>query len=606
VALEPSNAARSQAYITRARIGILVYTRIVFYVLIAWAALTVYVVWLETNLQLPQLGHQYFWRWVIGNILTGTPLLDTLAPWLPMYAGGRLWELLSFTAWLNGPGLYQAPFGNWFWHYGLRTAVLPLSIAGGAAFWRLRHMVNVEHLRGLQLLTVRQHNRQLNGSWVQRSYRKAIGEPDGIRLGNVVLPRAMECDHFLLTGNTHSGKTTLARHLIYQLRERGEAAIINDPDGELVREFLDESLGDIVLCPVDRRCPFFSPWGEIRSEFKSIDAAALAASIVRGRPTNDTQEYFQRNARALVRGMFEAIPVEDRDNLEVFADFLKQTRDKIRTQLENTSAPAAVIDPGAHDSGGGQGIIGVVDTAIEGFSYLPRREQTSRTWSARTWAANPKGIIFLTSDSTTRDAVQGMQGIFVDCLSRWLSARPFGSPQVWIIIEEAPAMGYMPQLKEIAARGRKRDLSLVLIVQSVSQLREIYGHDGALSLISQPSTKIILRVDETEMAEWASHQLGEREVQRLQMAQLAGVNAFREGMNLQPQQVIERVVMADEIKLLKPLSGYIAIAGHDRCRISIDELRMVERQPAFLPRISDSKAPPTAPTTATNAQWKTL
>jgi type IV secretory pathway TraG/TraD family ATPase VirD4 len=127
--------------------------------------------------------------------------------------------------------------------------------------------------------------------------------------------------------------------------------------------------------------------------------------------------------------------------------------------------------------------------------------------------------------------------------------------------------------------------------QSVSQLREIYGHDGAITLLSAPSTKVILRVDESEMAEWASQQLGSREVQRLQMAQLAGVSAYREGINLQQQRIVERIVLADEIKLLPPLSGYICIAGHDRARIEIGARQLIAHQPALIARTYASDAP---------------
>ncbi len=513
MALEPSNAARSQAYLTRARIGVVLYTRIVLWVLIIWTVLTVYVVWRETGIYFGD--HAYFWRWAILSTLVRTPFISNIALRCYVPANGAWYPVGALVDWMNSAQMYNSPFPMWFLHYGLRTAAIPVGLGGFALFWRLRHMVNVEHLRGLQLLTPRQHDRQLNGGWLVRTCRKASGQPTGIKLGSVTLPRWLEFEHIVITGNTGAGKTTIDRDLLYQIQDRGETAIINDPECELVQEFFDEGRGDLILCPVDQRQPFWSPWFELREQFKPIDAAALAASIIRGRPQNDTQEYFQRNARALVRGMFEAIPVKDRDNLQVFADFLKQARDTLREQLERTKAPAAIIDPDAHDSGGGTGIIGVTDAAIEGFGYMPSRSQTRRQWSAREYVRNPKGWIFFTSDATTRDAVQALQGIWLDCLARWLRARPFHSPHVWIFAEECAAMGYQPELKEIATRGRKRDLSLVMNVQSISQLREIYGHDGAITLISSPSTKVILRVDETEMAEWASQQLGSREVQRL-------------------------------------------------------------------------------------------
>lgn len=599
MALEPSNAARGQAYLTRVRIGLALYGRIIYWVLIAWAALTTYVVWCKTPEVLPHVGHQYWWRWAICSTLVRAPLISELTRYCPIPTAAGWYSMGSLAALLSGPSLYRAPFTFWFWHYCGRTAILPLGIAACAVFWRMRRMVNVEHLRGLQLLTARQYDQQLNGNWLQRTYRRATGEQEGITLGSVTLPRWLEDEHIITIGSTGSGKTTLDRHMLYQIQDRGDIAILNDPDGELTQEFYNEGRGDVILCPVDQRQPFWSPWFELRDELKPVDAAALAASIIRGRPTNDTQEYFQRNARALVRGMFEAIPVKDRDNLQVFADFLKQARDKLREQLESTKAPAAIIDPGAHDSGGGTGIIGVTDAAIEGFGYMPTRSQTARQWCARDWTRNPKGWIFFTSDPTTKAAVQALQGIWFDCLARGLRARPpFTGPHVWWFAEECADMGYQPELKEIATRGRKRRITLVINVQALSQLREIYGHDGAITLISSPSTKVILRVDETEMAEWASAQLGSREVQRLQMAQLAGVSTYREGINLQPQRVIERIVLADEIKRLPRLSGYICIAGNDRTRITITERHMVAREPALIPRVYETDMARTATSTS--------
>jgi Type IV secretion-system coupling protein DNA-binding domain len=584
MALGASDAARLQAYQTRMRIGRALYLRIFFSVIIAWLTLTFYVVWHETGAYFPRLAHQFFWRWALLSTMVRMPFIGTITLRCTAPANGRWYPVGPLVGWMNGPHMYYQSFPTWFLHYGLRTALIPISLGCFTLLWRARRAVDAEHLRGLRLLPHRQHAQQLHGGWIKRAYRTASGEQPGIKIGEVTLPQKKEFEHILIVGQTGSGKTILNRHLLYQLQDRREPVVIYDPDGEAIAEFYDPNRGDLVLNPVDRRCPFFSPFGEIRDEFRPIDAAALAASIVRGRPINDTQEYFARNARALVRGMFEAIPAKDRDDLEVFADFLKQTRDEIRTQLEHTSAPAAVIDPGAHDSGGGQGIIGVVDTAIEGFSYLPRRDQTDRTWSPRAYAANPRGWLFLTSESTTKAAVESIQGIWLDCLVRWLFNRPIGSPHVWVFAEEAPAMGYQAQIKELAVRGRKRHLSLVMTVQSISQLREIWGHDGAVTLIGAPSTKVIFRIDETEMAEWASTLLGEREIERLTMTSLSGVSSYREGINLQPQRSLERIVLPDEIKALPDLSAYLCVAGHDRTRISIEPRYLNKRQPDFLPR----------------------
>ena len=117
-----------------------------------------------------------------------------------------------------------------------------------------------------------------------------------------------------------------------------------------------------------------------------------------------------------------------------------------------------------------------------------------------------------------------------------------GSDQVWIMADELPAMEYQPQIEKLITRGRKRGLAVVMGFQNVSQLRSIYGRDGAITLTSSPTTKVILRCDEAETAKWASELLGSREVERMTMTQLAGLSTYREGVNLQPHRSTEHIV----------------------------------------------------------------
>jgi type IV secretory pathway TraG/TraD family ATPase VirD4 len=428
------------------------------------------------------------------------------------------------------------------------------------------------------------NNHQLNGSWLGWAYRRANGEQPGIVLGSTTIPHQKEFEHFLITGSPGSGKSTLIRHMLYQVQERGQAAIVLDPDAEYVQEFYDEARGDVILNPLDARCPFWSPWAEFRPNQAAMDQAALAASLVRGRPRDDTQLYFHDNARLLICAMFQILKERDREDLNSFCKFLTQPRDQIRKRLEGTTA-APAFDPGAHDSGGGQGILSAANTAISGFAYLPRRDQTTRTWSTREWASNRRGWVFLPSTTDARDAIESVQGMFLDALVRWLMSQKIGSEQVFIFADELPAAGYQKQIEQLAVRGRKRGLSLVMGFQNIAQLRQIYGDNGAITLVSAPSTKVVLRCDEAETAKWASELLGSHEIERLQMTQLAGLSTYREGVNLQPHRTIEHIVMPAEIQLLKPLHGYLCVAGTDRTILDISPRHLVSHHPDFTPRL---------------------
>lgn len=163
-------------------------------------------------------------------------------------------------------------------------------------------------------------------------------------------------------------------------------------------------------------------------------------------------------------------------------------------------------------------------------------------------------------------------------------SQEIGSRQVWIMADELAAFGRQPQIEKLLTRGRKRGLAVVIGLQNVSQLRTIYGAEGATTLTSSPTTKVILRVDHFETAQWASNLVGSHETERLTMTQLAGLSTYREGVNLAAHRSIEQLVLPAEIQMLEPFCGYLCIAGKDRTTIRIPKLYLTSRYPAFMPR----------------------
>jgi energy-coupling factor transporter ATP-binding protein EcfA2 len=578
MALGASQAARWQAYQTRARMSAHLWFQILTAIFLGWIGLTLYVVWRATGDYFPGLQHQYFWCWVFCGILTDTPLLDLLAPRLRIPAGGVWYPLPQLTEWMNGPQLYHLSFLAWFIHYGLRTAIIPLTLATCAIGWRARHQLDAEHLRGLRLLTPHDHNRQLNGRYLARALRRQRG----VRLGSSIIPEAREAEHFLVTGSPGAGKSTLMRHMLAQIADRGQSAILIDPDCEFVQEFYDEARGDVVLNPLDARCPFWSPWLEFREGSFTMDAEAMAASLIRDQARTPTEEFFRESSRTLIEAIFHV--VQERGSSAGIASFLAMPRAEIQKALTGTRA-YPLIDPGAHEQG--SGILATAANAVKCFYHLPQETAANSRWSAREWAQTRRGWVFLSSTEDARAAIQTLQGVWLDSLVRWLMSAEIGSDQVWIMADELPALGYQPQIEKLVTRGRKRGLAVVMGFQNVSQLRSIYGRDGAVTLTSSPTTKVILRCDEAETARWASDLLGSHEIERVSMTQLAGLSTSREGVNLQPHRSTEHIVTPAEIQLLKSLHGYLCVAGNDRTTIKIPERHLEKRHPAFVPRTSD-------------------
>src|SRR5216683_2901911 len=307
----------------------------------------------------------------------------------------------------------------------------------------------------------------------------------------------------------------------------------------------------------------------------------MAASLIRGQARTPTEEFFRESSRTLIEAIFQV--VQERGNSTGIANFLALPRAEIQKALIGTRA-YPLIDPGAHEQG--SGILATVANAVKCFYHLPQETAANSQWSAREWAQTRRGWVFLSSTEDARAAIQTLQGVWLDSLVRWLMSAEIGSDQVWIMADELPALGYQPQIENLVTRGRKRGLAVVMGFQNVSQLRSIYGRDGAITLTSSPTTKVILRVDHFETAQWASDLIGSHEVERLQMTQLAGLSSYREGVNLSPHRSIEHLVLPAEIQMLEPFNGFLCVAGEDRTTLRIPELHLTKRHEAFIPRVA--------------------
>jgi hypothetical protein len=64
-----------------------------------------------------------------------------------------------------------------------------------------------------------------------------------------------ESSHFLLMGDTGTGKSSLIRQMVEQIADRGEAAIVYDPALEFAPQFFTPERGDKILNPLDTRVP---------------------------------------------------------------------------------------------------------------------------------------------------------------------------------------------------------------------------------------------------------------------------------------------------------------------------------------------------------------
>jgi len=372
-----------------------------------------------------------------------------------------------------------------------------------------------------------------------------------------------------------------------------------DPDREYLSEFYRPQRGDVVLNPLDECCPRWTPWLELRPGYADEDAEAQAESLFPDPPRQadvGSTPFFRRSSRMLYLSLLKI--AEPRDPAAL-ADLLNLPRVVLKQRLKGTPAEA-LIDlsssgsargsgrnfPGAHEQGAG--IVATVANAVNPFRYLPSIAATE--WSAREWAETRTGWVFLTCEEATRAAVLPLLSLWLDSMVHRLLSTELeqgARERIWIVADELPVLRRQQKIESLLARGRKRGLCVIIGFQAMPQLRAIYGHDEAATLLSCPTTKVIMRTDEPETAEWCSRQIGAREVVHEQIGTSTGPREVRDGFTMQPRRGVEPAVSVGEIQKLPALTGYLCVTGHDRAKVAFPYLQPINRQPAFVARSKD-------------------
>ena len=136
------------------------------------------------------------------------------------------------------------------------------------------------------------------------SAASARGTEASVSLAGRQVPFADETKHFKFIGTTGTGKSTAICEVLKGALERGDRAIIADPDGGYLRRFYDERRGDVILNPFEPKAAKWDLYGEIKNDY---DVNQLARSLI---PDHEGSE---RSWRAYGRTFLSAVVKQTHD-----------------------------------------------------------------------------------------------------------------------------------------------------------------------------------------------------------------------------------------------------------------------------------------------------
>ncbi len=381
------------------------------------------------------------------------------------------------------------------------------------------------------------------------------------------IPLRKEAQHLQLMGDTGVGKTQLIMQCLRQIRGRGDSAIVYDPACEYIQRFYDAERGDIVLNPLDARCPYWGPAQELESE---DEAYAIAASLYAPK-TDKVDEFFHETPAQIFAHLLKRGPTPHQ-----LAEWMSNDLELMK-RVEGTEM-AFYIDRKAGPQRAG--VLSSLGLVAKCFRMLPERDEKRDVWNARMWSKKRQGWIFITSRPPERDTLRPLHSLWIDLLvMRLLTAPQPGQKPVWFVIDELASLQKLPQLHTAITENRKSKNPLILGFQGKAQLEVIYGHLAEV-MLSQPATKIFMKTAEPKAAEWISEAIGKVEIERLKETKFDGT---RSGHNFTVERQIEPLVMGSEISGLDDRHAYLKL-GNSVARFAFEYMDLPTLTPGFLPR----------------------
>jgi type IV secretory pathway TraG/TraD family ATPase VirD4 len=391
----------------------------------------------------------------------------------------------------------------------------------------------------------------------------------GLTLAGQPIDPADETKHFKLIGTTGTGKSTAIREILEGALERGDRAVIADPDFTYVDRFYDPKRGDVILNPFDPRAACWDLFGELNT---LPDADQLARSLISD--TEGTERPWRNYARVFLTSLLRQLHRVKHDDVAELYRLLSTTPpEDLRDLLGDTPAGPYL----AQDNGKFFGAVrAVANTHLSALEHVALQTSRNRL-SVRDWLKKGRGVLYLPYHANQIATLRGLISTWMRLAIFETMNRPVGQNEtdqrLWFIIDELDALGAIDGLKDALARLRKFGGRCVLGVQSIAQVSGTYGHAEAQTIVENCGNTLILRCSASEgggTACFASKLIGEREVLREQVTNSRSGGPFfasdHRSVSTSTHHVTESAVLPSEIEQLPDLQGFLKFASQPEWR----------------------------------------
>lgn len=437
-----------------------------------------------------------------------------LSIFLHRLPAGQLWP-----TWLDELGRYAYLF-----QYRISLPLIPSFLVAAMLGW-IFHRASITqdaliHIRGRRLLT----GKEAASAFGKESRHECKVHGEGLRMHPLFSPLSLdrETRHILVMGSVGGGKTQVIKPLMQAARMRKDKVFIYDNKGDFSAE-----MPGVIVAPWDAR----SVAWDIASDCTSKqDAKELAARLI----VESKDPLWSNAARQVLTGMViklqserprkwtwqnlaDLIPLPQDELLIVmqkyFPEGIRAVEEASKTTqsiLINLSAFAGIIFDLADAWG----------TSKKRFSFVNWLKNQGREAKVSTVIVQGSGRF-----AELQKAYIG--GIIAAMASRINSAEIGESKtrRVWFFLDEFAQLGKVSGFAPLLEIGRSKGIRVVIGLQDINQIRDLYGKEQAESWMSMIGTQIYARISPGETADFVSGLVGDREVERPNISHTLGSGA---------------------------------------------------------------------------------
>ena len=217
-----------------------------------------------------------------------------------------------------------------------------------------------------------------------------------------------------------------------------------------------------------------------------------------------------------------------------------------------------------------------------------RYKDEDNPFSIRDWIQDDskKNWLFISSLADRHETLKPLISMWLDLAANSLmSLTPSYTRRIWLIFDELASLHKLPYLPNTFAQSRKFGGCLIAGMQSISQLRKVYGQNAADEISTMCNTRIFFRSPSSEAAIWTSKELGQHEIEEMKEGISYSESAMRSGISINKQMIQKDLVSPAEIMRLHALEAYVRLPGE----LPITKIKLKYRDrssnvPPFIPR----------------------